>query len=138
MDSQLSRRDWLASAGAATVGLPLIDDQAAGGAASRKLKVIVAGAHPDDPESTTGGTIARYTDLGHEVVCLYLTRGELGINQQKPPKETAAIRSAQAEQSCRILKARPLFTGQVDASTEVSPARYDQFLKILSAEKPDV
>jgi LmbE family N-acetylglucosaminyl deacetylase len=40
-----------------------------------KLKVLVAGAHPDDPESGYGGTIARYVDHSHEVAILYLTRG---------------------------------------------------------------
>ena len=45
---------------------------------ARKLKIVVAGAHPDDPELGAGGTIARYADLGHEVVCLYLTRGQVG------------------------------------------------------------
>ena len=38
-----------------------------------KLKVLVTGAHPDDPESGCGGTIARYTDSGHTVTALYLT-----------------------------------------------------------------
>ncbi len=37
-----------------------------------KLKVVVTGGHPGDPEYGCGGTIARYTDLGHEVVLLYL------------------------------------------------------------------
>ena len=32
--------------------------------AGRKLKVIVTGGHPGDPEYGCGGTIARYTDLG--------------------------------------------------------------------------
>ena len=33
--------------------------------AAEKLKVVVAGAHPDDPETGCGGTIIRYTDAGH-------------------------------------------------------------------------
>jgi len=135
-----SRRELLASlaAGVATVGLPLADAQAAGEPA-RKVKVIVAGAHPDDPELAAGGTIARYTDLGHEVVCLYLTRGELGkLSEPKTPEETGRIRSAECEKACAILKARPLFAGQVDASTEVSAGRYDAFLKIIDAVKPDI
>ena len=33
--------------------------------AGRKLKVIVTGGHPGDPEYGCGGTVARYTDLGH-------------------------------------------------------------------------
>ena len=41
-----------------------------------KLKVIVTGGHPGDPEYGCGGTIARYSDLGHEVVLLYLNNGE--------------------------------------------------------------
>ena len=56
----------------------------------------------------------------------------------KTPKETAAIRTAEAEKACAILKARPLFAGQTDGSTEVNAARYDEFFKLLDGEKPDV
>jgi LmbE family N-acetylglucosaminyl deacetylase len=126
------------AAGAVAVGLPLVEAEAADAPPQRsKLKVIVAGAHPDDPESAAGGTIARYADLGHEVVCLYLTRGEVGM-KGKTPQESAAIRTAEAEKACAILKARPLFAGQIDGSTEVNAARYDEFAKLLGAEKPDV
>jgi hypothetical protein len=76
--AKLDRRQMLTAVAAATVGLPLAE-AADGPTPSRKLKVVVAGAHPDDPELSAGGTIARYTDLGHEVVCLYLTRGEMGV-----------------------------------------------------------
>jgi LmbE family N-acetylglucosaminyl deacetylase len=135
----LTRRQLMAAlaGGTAVVGLPLADAVAADEPKPRKLKVIVAGAHPDDPESAAGGTIARYVDRGHEVVCLYLTRGEVGM-KGKTPKETAAIRTAEAEKACEILKARALFAGQMDGSTEVNSARYDEFFKLLDAEKPDV
>jgi len=103
----------------------------------RKLKVVVTGGHPDDPQSGCGGTMARYADLSHEVVALFLTRGERGI-PGKSPEETAAIRTAEAEKSCEILKARPLFANQIDASTEVNRARYEEFRKILQAEHPDL
>ena len=43
--------------------------------ASGKLKVVVTGGHPGDPEYGCGGTIIRYSDLGHEVVLLYLNDG---------------------------------------------------------------
>jgi len=45
-----------------------------------KLKIIVAGAHPDDPESGCGGTMALFSAEGHEVIAAYLTRGEAGIS----------------------------------------------------------
>ncbi len=140
MTSLAGRRELLTglAAGAMAVGLPLLEVRAADTAPQRpKLKVIVAGAHPDDPESAAGGTIARYADLGHDVVCLYLTRGEAGM-KGKAPKDTAAIRTAEAEKACAILKVRPLFAGQIDGGTEVNAARYDEFAKLLDSEKPDV
>ncbi|MES2222865.1 MAG: hypothetical protein V4587_18085, partial [Acidobacteriota bacterium] len=42
---------------------------------SRKLKIIVTGGHPGDPEYGCGGTVARFAALGHEVVLLYLNDG---------------------------------------------------------------
>lgn len=102
-----------------------------------RLKVLVAGGHPDDPESGCGGTIARYADLGHEVVLLYLTRGEAGI-KGKTASEAAAIRTSECLKSCEILKARPLFAGQIDGATELNGEQYDRFHKILEAERPSV
>lgn len=139
----ISRRDLLsqtiAAAGAAAVGLPLAGAgrEAGGAVPARKLKVVVVGGHPDDPESGCGGTIARYTDLGHEVAIIYLTRGEAGIDG-RTHAEAAAIRSAEAQKACEILKARPVFAGQIDGSTEIAPARYAEFRKVLEAEKPDI
>ncbi len=101
----------------------------------RKLKVIVTGGHPGDPEYGCGGTIARYTDLGHEVVLLYLNRGEW------PPSaapESGAARVAEATKACAILKARPLYAGQMNGRAVVDPAHYEAYRKRLEAQKPDV
>jgi LmbE family N-acetylglucosaminyl deacetylase len=103
-----------------------------------KRKVIVVGGHPDDPESGCGGTMARYAALGHEVVALYLTRGEAGI-PGTPHAEAARIRTREAEEACKILgAARPVFAGQVDGAAEVSPTRYDDFRKLIDAVAPDI
>ncbi len=104
---------------------------------AKRLKVIVTGGHPGDPEYGCGGTVAKYTDLGHEVVLLYLNRGEKTC--PAPPNESATnIRVAEAKRACEILKARPLFAGQCDAHAVVDAAQYDEFRKIIAAEKPDV
>ncbi|HEY7119051.1 MAG TPA: PIG-L family deacetylase [Tepidisphaeraceae bacterium] len=136
---KVSRRDVLSqslvASGTAVLGLPLAGLAADGEAA--KLKVVVAGGHPDDPESGAGGTMARVADLGHEVVALYLTRGEAGI-KGKSAGQAAAIRSAECEAACRVLKARAVFAGQVDGATEINAARYEAFAKVLMAEKPDL
>jgi hypothetical protein len=39
----------------------------------KKLKIVVFGGHPDDPESGAGGLIATLTRHGHEVICAYGT-----------------------------------------------------------------
>ena len=105
--------------------------------AASRMKVLVTGGHPDDPESGCGGTIARYVEAGHDVAILYLTRGETGI-RGKTKEQAAAIRTAEAEQACKILGARPLFAGQINGSTEVSASRYAEYRKIVAAEAPDV
>ncbi len=102
-----------------------------------KLRVVVIGGHPDDPESGCGGTIARFTGAGHRVAIFYLTRGERGV-EGKSLDEAAAIRTREAEQACRILGARPVFLGQIDGDTDISRARYEQFEKVLTAERPDI
>jgi LmbE family N-acetylglucosaminyl deacetylase len=110
---------------------PLPDPQA------RKLKVVVAGGHPGDPEYGCGGTIARYTDLGHQVVLLYLNRGGAG-SPKLPPGELAALRTTEAAKACQILKARSAFAGQLDGKSVVDAAHYEEFRKIIEAERPDV
>ena len=103
----------------------------------KKLKVIVAGGHPGDPEYGCGGTIARYTERGHAVTLLYLNRGEGGI-RGKLTQEAAAIRSAEAAKACELLQAKPLFADQIDGQAVVDKAHYDSFSRIIEAEKPDV
>jgi LmbE family N-acetylglucosaminyl deacetylase len=100
-----------------------------------KLKLVVTGGHPGDPEYGCGGTMARYGDLGHEVVSLYLNRGEW---TDKPSYDPGPVRVAEATKACEILKARPLFAGQIDGKSIVDPPHYDQFHELLKAEKPHV
>jgi LmbE family N-acetylglucosaminyl deacetylase len=101
------------------------------------LKVVCVGAHPDDPESGCGGTLAMYAAAGHRVTVVYLTRGERGI-PGKSESEAAAIRTAEAESACKLLGAKAVFAGQIDGATELTRARVDEMAKLLDAEAPDV
>ncbi len=103
----------------------------------RKLKVVVAGGHPGDPEAGCGGTVARYTEAGHEVTLLYLNRGQKGCGS-KGQKECGEVRTAEAEKACGILKARARFAAQSDGEAVVDGQRYGEFRKMLEAEAPDV
>ncbi len=125
----IHRRELLGRAGSLgslALGAPPAAD------APRPLRVIVAGGHPGDPEYGCGGTIARYTDLGHAVVLLYLNDG---VPAGKPKD---GVRVAEAGKSSEILKARTLFAGQVDGEAVVDRAHYEAFHKLLEPERPDV
>lgn len=122
----ISRRRLLASAAA----VPLLAKPPA-------LKIVVAGGHPGDPECGCAGTIARYTDLGHQVVLLYLNRGE-GYCGDASLDRCAGIRTAEAAKACQILKARAAFAGQYDGRAVVDTPHYEAFARMLEAESPDV
>lgn len=103
----------------------------------RKLKIAVCGAHPDDPETGCGGTMALYSESGHEVVAVYLTRGERGI-AGKSYSEAADIRTKEALEACKILGARAVFVGQINGKCELNADRYDDFRRIIEDENPDI
>lgn len=100
-----------------------------------KAKVIVTGGHPGDPEYGCGGTIARYTDWGHEVVLLYLNRGDWS---DRPGHDPGPMRVAEATNACEILKARPVFAVQHDGKSIVDQAHYEEFHRLLESEQPQV
>jgi N-acetylglucosamine malate deacetylase 1 len=105
--------------------------------AKSRLKVVVAGGHPGDPECGCGGTIARYAEAGHQVVLLYLNRGE-GFCGRRDLETCGPLRTREAEQACAALGARPLFAGQYDGRAILDPAHFREFHRLLDAEKPDV
>jgi LmbE family N-acetylglucosaminyl deacetylase len=130
-----SRRGLLAAS------LPFLAGEAASQgdtpAAARQVKIVCVEGHPDDPESGCGGTLARYSEAGHKVIIVYLTRGERGISG-KTLDEAAAIRTEEAREACRILGARPVFAGQIDGATELNQERAANFTELLAAERPDI
>jgi LmbE family N-acetylglucosaminyl deacetylase len=138
-----SRREFLTTGGALAIGGGALlggaaTTEAAGPGAGaqttasggRKIKVAVCGGHPGDPEYGCGGTVARLTQMGHEVVLFYLNDGGW------PPTSSEA-RIAEAKKACEILKARPLYAGHQNSHAIVDNAHYEDFAKKLDAEKPD-
>ena len=141
----MNRRDMLKAAGSAAAitilgGVPLDMSGKRNEANVRskdRKKILVIGGHPDDPETAAGGTMCLLTDAGHEVVSVYLTRGEAGI-KGKSHAEAATIREAEAKAACKVTGARPLFLSQIDGSTEINKERYQEMREMLEREKPDV
>lgn len=136
---QPSRRKFLefSAVSLSLLGLRKGNFPSPGDHASLKLKIVIAGGHPGDPEYGCGGLITRSVALGHEVVLLYLNRGEGGI-EGKTGSEAAEIRTAEAMHACKLLGARPVFASQVDGQSIVDAAHYDEINRLLAAEKPDL
>jgi LmbE family N-acetylglucosaminyl deacetylase len=73
----------------------------------KELRVVVFGAHPDDPESGCGGLIALLTQKGHEVIVGYATcyRGDRKIGGEPE----AVVRRREATAACKLLGASAHF-----------------------------
>ncbi len=141
--SKVSRRNMLKLSASTAVfslmGLPLINSAAEESRTElpKKLKVVVVGAHPDDPETACGGTMALFAAEGHSVVSAYLTRGEAGI-RGKSYEEASHIRTNEALEACKILNARPVFFSQIDGSCEITADSYTEIYDFFKTEKPDI
>lgn len=116
---------------AGALAVKAVGQNSSGAAQSaRKCKIVVTGGHPGDPEYGCGGTIARLTAMGHEVVLLYMNDGAW-------ERTSAAVRIAEAKRACEILKARPAYANQINGHAIVDNAHYQAFQSILEAENPD-
>ena len=131
----LSRRDVLAGITAISSGTAAALPQ--NESPTKKLKIVVTGGHPGDPEYGCGGTIARYTDAGHKVTLLYLNRGQKGCGN-RTAEACGSLRISEADRACQILKAQPKFFDQMDGDAVINAATYDAFRLSLASESPDV
>jgi LmbE family N-acetylglucosaminyl deacetylase len=115
------------AAGALAIGAPSAIAESPN---AHKLKIVATGGHPGDPEYGCGGTIAAFTERGHEVVLLYLNDGAW-------PPTPAATRLAEAKRACELLGARASYAGQKNGAAIVDNIRYENFARLLDAEAPD-
>ena len=100
-------------------------------------KVLVIGAHPDDPESMCAGTMLKLKAMGAEVVAVYFTSGEAGI-VGKTHEQARTIRQAEARKACEVLGVRAVFLTQTDGNAEVNKERYAEMKALIEAERPDM
>jgi len=85
----------------AAAGAPL-PGQAQAAAASKQLRVIAFGAHPDDAELKAAGVAALWAAAGHKVKFVAMTNGDIGhFSQAGGP--LAKRRYAEVQECARIL-----------------------------------
>jgi LmbE family N-acetylglucosaminyl deacetylase len=72
--------------------------------ASVPARVLGVYAHPDDPEISCGGTLARWAQAGSEVHVLICTRGEKGSpDPEQDPDELARTRLTEMDAAAEVL-----------------------------------
>ncbi len=121
----------------ATVGVTAAAARDGGSEAPERQRVVIAGAHPDDPETVAGGTARLLVERGHQVVFLYLTRGEAGI-AGTAPAAAGRRREDEARAACALLGVEPVFAGHVDGATLTGPAQRAQLQKLMASLAPHV
>lgn len=77
--------------------------------------ILVILAHPDDPEFFCGGTLARWSRLGHHITCQLLTCGDKGFNDSTPgdmtPDALCAIRHEEQRAAARVIGVEAVYFG---------------------------
>lgn len=108
----------------------------AGEAPSKKLRVVVFGAHCDDPESGAGGLITLLTQAGHEVIVGYATcfRGERKFFD----RPEAEVRREEAAAACKVMGATPKFFPYAHEKLVADPATVKVVSEWLAEVNPDI
>jgi LmbE family N-acetylglucosaminyl deacetylase len=99
--------------------------------------LLVALAHPDD-EVGCAGTMALHAALGHRVVLLFLTRGEM--TEALGPlsaQQVAALRSEHAHEAARILGAEVRLLDFPDTRIEVTAENTYLLAREIAEIRPD-
>jgi LmbE family N-acetylglucosaminyl deacetylase len=74
------------------------------GASAVPRRVLAVYAHPDDPEVSCAGTLARWADAGAAVHLVICARGEKGTaDPATDPEELAAVRAAESAAAAAVL-----------------------------------
>lgn len=126
-----------AVAGASILGLSPTTAASDSTPQKTRRKALIIGAHPDDPETGCGGTMILLKQAGWDIVNVYLTRGEAGI-EGKSHEQAAAIRKAESQAACAVTGARAVFMTQTDGDTRVDPSRYQEMKQVIAAEDPQL
>jgi LmbE family N-acetylglucosaminyl deacetylase len=100
------------------------------------MKIIIFGAHPDDPESGCGGLAVRSVQAGHEVVFIYATAFRPGRQFfHRPEKE---VRTEEALAACEVLGVRGIVWDYPHGGINVTTENIARVTAGLVEERPDI
>jgi LmbE family N-acetylglucosaminyl deacetylase len=113
----------------------------AGGASDADVpgRVLAIYAHPDDPEISAGGTLARWADAGSDVHVLITTRGDKGSND--PDADTEALARTRVEETAaasRVLGVTPHHLDHPDGELVDDRALRLELVRHVRTVRPDI
>lgn len=102
----------------------------------KQLRIMIFGAHPDDPEKS-GGTAAKYINLGHKVCLVSLTNGDAG-HYKMGGGALANRRLKEAQSSGKVIGADYIVLDNHDGELMPSLENRRKVIKIIREFQPDV
>ncbi|MHB8055802.1 MAG: PIG-L deacetylase family protein [Candidatus Aminicenantales bacterium] len=112
-------------------GSPAREDPAA-----KRLRVLIIGAHPDDPDDT-GGTAAKYIALGHEVKMISLTNGNAG-HQSQGGGPLARRRAKEARRAGAVIGAAYQVLDNADGELMPTLENRRLLIRLIREFRPDI
>ncbi len=102
-------------------------------------RVLALYAHPDDPDISCGGTLARWALAGSAVHVLVCTGGDKGTSDPGcDPEELAARRVDEAKRSAEVLGVAGLhLLGHRDGEIENDQALRAELVRVIRAVRPE-
>lgn len=101
------------------------------------MNILAIGAHPDDVETSCGGTLAKYAKLGHKVFTATATNGNIG-SATLPMDEIAAIRKEEARKAAAHIGAEYICLDYDDEMFFEDKAARIAFIDLVRYCKADV
>ncbi len=103
-------------------------------------KILVILAHPDDPEFFLGGSIARWTEMGHQVEYCLFTRGDKGVNGRiVDPIELAKLRVVEQTEAAAVLGVQRIqFLEYEDGYLTPDLVTRQEIVRVIRTIKPDI
>ena len=100
------------------------------------LRIIIIGAHPDDPDEV-GGTAYKWAQLGYDVLMVSLTNGDAGHQSIKAP-ELARIRREEARKAGDVIGVRYITLDNHDGQLMPTYENRLQVIRLIREHKADI
>jgi len=104
---------------------------------SAPLRLLILGAHPDDPEFHAGGLATIYRQAGHEVRMVSVTDGRSGHHRYEPDA-LVRVRRQEATAAARVIGAEYETWDFPDGTLQVTLELRERVIRIIRSFAPDL